>query len=198
MCAAVAFKPTEESIRHPDHWSLFFAQRRQWAKEAGYDPDVIKKYIKFCMSSRLKCSRTCIQGSQNLTDRFRTLFVDRLHFRADCRADQEGADHLRDHGRDEGRVLQDHRKSACATPGKRRRVTRNPRNRRIVPTRRDCEVMSSPNLVASYGGEALYGVVDAHQGMKLPPFTSMMVPVMNEDPSPARNRTTEAISPGSP
>ncbi len=41
--AAVTFKPTEESIRRPDHWSSFFAQRREWAQEMGYDPDVIEK-----------------------------------------------------------------------------------------------------------------------------------------------------------
>lgn len=40
--AAVRYKPDEESIRHPDHWERFFAQRRAWASEAGYDPDVIE------------------------------------------------------------------------------------------------------------------------------------------------------------
>jgi isochorismate pyruvate lyase len=40
--SAVRFKPDEESIRNPDHWSAFFADRRHWAEEAGYDPWVIE------------------------------------------------------------------------------------------------------------------------------------------------------------
>lgn len=40
--AAVRYKPDEESIRKPDHWERFFAQRRAWASEAGYDPGVIE------------------------------------------------------------------------------------------------------------------------------------------------------------
>lgn len=40
--AAVRFKPDEESIRNPDHWERFFAERRAWAREAGYDPSVIE------------------------------------------------------------------------------------------------------------------------------------------------------------
>ncbi len=36
------------------------------------------------------------------------------------------------------------------------------------------------------------------QGMNEPPLTSMTAPVMKEEPSPERNKTTEAISPGSP
>jgi isochorismate pyruvate lyase len=40
--SAVRFKPDEDSIRNPDHWERFFAARRQWGKEAGYDPDVIE------------------------------------------------------------------------------------------------------------------------------------------------------------
>jgi isochorismate pyruvate lyase len=40
--AAVQFKPDEESIRRPDHWDRFHAQRRAWGKEAEYDPDVIE------------------------------------------------------------------------------------------------------------------------------------------------------------
>jgi isochorismate pyruvate lyase len=40
--SAVRFKPDEESIRNPDHWSRFFAERRAWADKAGYDADVIE------------------------------------------------------------------------------------------------------------------------------------------------------------
>lgn len=40
--AAVRFKPDEESIRKPDHWAKFFADRRAWGAAAGYDPDVIE------------------------------------------------------------------------------------------------------------------------------------------------------------
>lgn len=40
--AAVRFKPNELSITHPDHWERFFAQRRAWGEEEGYDPDVIE------------------------------------------------------------------------------------------------------------------------------------------------------------
>ncbi len=39
---AVRYKPDEESIRNPDHWERFFADRRQWAVEAGYDAAVIE------------------------------------------------------------------------------------------------------------------------------------------------------------
>jgi isochorismate pyruvate lyase len=39
---AVRFKPDEKSITHPDHWERFFAQRRAWGVEEGYDPDVIE------------------------------------------------------------------------------------------------------------------------------------------------------------
>ena len=39
---AVRYKPDEDSIRNPDHWARFFADRRQWAREAGYDPGVIE------------------------------------------------------------------------------------------------------------------------------------------------------------
>jgi len=39
---AVRFKPDEESIRRPDHWERFFAQRRAWAEQEGYDPEVIE------------------------------------------------------------------------------------------------------------------------------------------------------------
>ena len=40
--AAVRYKPDEESIRNPGHWERFFADRRRWAEEAGYDPEVIE------------------------------------------------------------------------------------------------------------------------------------------------------------
>ena len=40
--SAVRFKPDEESIRRPDHWDRFFAQRRAWGEEEGYDPKVIE------------------------------------------------------------------------------------------------------------------------------------------------------------
>lgn len=39
---AVRYKPDEQSIRQPGHWDRFYADRRQWAAEAGYDPDVIE------------------------------------------------------------------------------------------------------------------------------------------------------------
>jgi len=39
---AVRYKPNEESISNPDHWERFFADRRRWAGEAGYDPRVIE------------------------------------------------------------------------------------------------------------------------------------------------------------
>lgn len=40
--AAVRYKPDEESITHPGHWDRFFADRRAWAEEAGYDPAVVE------------------------------------------------------------------------------------------------------------------------------------------------------------
>jgi isochorismate pyruvate lyase len=40
--SAVCFKPDEESIRNPDHWTRFFAERRAWAEAGGYDPAVIE------------------------------------------------------------------------------------------------------------------------------------------------------------
>ena len=40
--AAVRYKPDEESIRNPGHWERFFADRRRWAEEAGYDPEVVE------------------------------------------------------------------------------------------------------------------------------------------------------------
>ena len=40
--AAVRYKPDEDSIRNPDHWERFFADRRKWAAEAGYDSTVIE------------------------------------------------------------------------------------------------------------------------------------------------------------
>jgi isochorismate pyruvate lyase len=40
--SAVRFKPDEESIRNPDHWTRFFADRRAWAEAAGYDAAVIE------------------------------------------------------------------------------------------------------------------------------------------------------------
>lgn len=39
---AVRYKPDEDSIRSPGHFDRFFADRRRWAAEAGYDPDVIE------------------------------------------------------------------------------------------------------------------------------------------------------------
>ena len=39
---AVRYKPDEGSIRNPGHWERFYADRRQWGAEAGYDPDVIE------------------------------------------------------------------------------------------------------------------------------------------------------------
>jgi isochorismate pyruvate lyase len=40
--AAVRYKPDEESIRNPGHWDKFYADRRSWGAEAGYDPSVIE------------------------------------------------------------------------------------------------------------------------------------------------------------
>ena len=40
--AAVRYKPDEESIRNPGHWERFFADRRRWAVEAGYDAEVVE------------------------------------------------------------------------------------------------------------------------------------------------------------
>lgn len=34
--------PDEDSIRRPDHWDAFFAARKRWAAEEGYDPAVIE------------------------------------------------------------------------------------------------------------------------------------------------------------
>jgi isochorismate pyruvate lyase len=39
---AVRYKPGEESIRNPGHWEKFYADRRRWGEEAGYDPAVIE------------------------------------------------------------------------------------------------------------------------------------------------------------
>ncbi len=39
---AVRYKPDEESIRNPGHWERFYADRRRWGQEAGYDPEVIE------------------------------------------------------------------------------------------------------------------------------------------------------------
>lgn len=39
---AVRFKPDEKSITNPDHWERFFAQRRAWGEEEGYDPAVVE------------------------------------------------------------------------------------------------------------------------------------------------------------
>ena len=44
--SAVRFKPDEESIRRPDHWERFFAQRRAWGEQEGYDPEVIEAIYK--------------------------------------------------------------------------------------------------------------------------------------------------------
>ena len=40
--SAVRFKPDEKSITNPGHWDRFFAQRRAWAEEEGYDPGVVE------------------------------------------------------------------------------------------------------------------------------------------------------------
>ena len=44
--SAVRFKPDEKSITNPDHWERFFAQRRAWGEEEGYDPEVIEAIYK--------------------------------------------------------------------------------------------------------------------------------------------------------
>lgn len=40
--SALRFKPDEHSITNPDHWQRFFALRRGWGEEEGYDPAVIE------------------------------------------------------------------------------------------------------------------------------------------------------------
>lgn len=39
---AVRFKPDAQSVTNPDHWDRFYAQRRAWGAEEGYDPTVIE------------------------------------------------------------------------------------------------------------------------------------------------------------
>ncbi len=52
--SAVAFKPDEESIRRPDHWDRFFAARKSWAAEEGYDPEVIEAMYRILYDFTIK------------------------------------------------------------------------------------------------------------------------------------------------
>jgi len=63
---AVRYKPDEESIRNPDHWERFFADRRQWAAEAGYDPGVMeamyRKLYEYTVQVQLELHRAKTGG----------------------------------------------------------------------------------------------------------------------------------------
>jgi isochorismate pyruvate lyase len=52
--SAVAFKPDEDSIRRPDHWDSFFAARKSWAAEEGYDPEVIEAMYRILYDFTIK------------------------------------------------------------------------------------------------------------------------------------------------
>lgn len=41
--AIMRFKATEDDVRAPDRYQAVLRQRREWAVEAGLDPDVIEK-----------------------------------------------------------------------------------------------------------------------------------------------------------
>lgn len=56
--AAVAFKPDEASIRRPDHWDRFFAARKTWAVEEGYDPEVIEAMYRILYDFTIKVQLT--------------------------------------------------------------------------------------------------------------------------------------------
>ena len=63
---AVRYKPDEDSIRNPDHFGRFFADRRKWAAEAGYDPDVIdavyRKLYEYSVHVQLELHRAKTGG----------------------------------------------------------------------------------------------------------------------------------------
>ncbi len=63
---AVRYKPDEESIRNPDHWDRFFADRRRWAGEAGYDAGVIeamyRKLYEYTVQVQLELHRAKTGG----------------------------------------------------------------------------------------------------------------------------------------
>jgi isochorismate pyruvate lyase len=63
---AVRYKPDEDSIRNPDHWERFFADRRKWAAEAGYDPLVIeamyRKLYEYTVQVQLELHRAKTGG----------------------------------------------------------------------------------------------------------------------------------------
>ncbi len=63
---AVRYKPDEESIRNPDHWDRFFADRRRWAEEAGYDAGVIeamyRKLYEYTVQVQLELHRAKTGG----------------------------------------------------------------------------------------------------------------------------------------
>lgn len=64
--SAVRFKPGEESIRNPEHWAKFFADRRAWARAEGYDPDVIeamyRKLYDYTIEVQLELHRAARKG----------------------------------------------------------------------------------------------------------------------------------------
>jgi isochorismate pyruvate lyase len=64
--SAVRFKPDEESIRNPEHWAKFFADRRAWARDEGYDPDVIeamyRKLYDYTIEVQLELHRSKRKG----------------------------------------------------------------------------------------------------------------------------------------
>ena len=63
---AVRYKPDEDSIRNPDHWERFFADRRKWAAEAGYDPGIIeamyRKLYEYTVQVQLELHRAKTGG----------------------------------------------------------------------------------------------------------------------------------------
>lgn len=64
--AAVRFKPDERSITNPDHWERFFAQRRAWGEQEGYDPAVIealyRRLYEYTVRVQLQMHRAKAQG----------------------------------------------------------------------------------------------------------------------------------------
>jgi len=43
VIAAARFKTSEASVKAPDRFYAMLQQRREWAKEAGLNPDVVEK-----------------------------------------------------------------------------------------------------------------------------------------------------------
>lgn len=43
VIAAARFKTSEASVKAPDRFSAMLQQRREWAQEAGLNPDVVEK-----------------------------------------------------------------------------------------------------------------------------------------------------------